>query len=142
MAIIKELTITVKGKTASLSDEVYLYAGDGGITLLISVIENNYKFGSFESNETNIVEESYAQWASVCVLKANNEVVISEKCEIFDEKIKFEITKDFIDEIGEIGVHTIQIHLYDGPDEDSNRLTIPPVPITILEPICNKNKNN
>ncbi len=142
MAIVKELTITVKGKSAALSDDVYLYAGDGGITLLISVVENSYKFGSFSSNDTNLVEESSAQWASVCVLKANDEVVSSERCEIFDSKIRFEITKDFIDEIGEVGVHMLQVHLFDGEDEDSNRLTIPPVSFTILEPICNKNKNN
>lgn len=140
MAIIKELAITVKGRTASLSEDVYLYAGDGGITLLISITEDHYKFGSFGDNGVDLVEESDTKWASVCVLKANDEVVSSERCEIIDNKIKFDITKDFIDEVGEIGEHSLQVHLYDGEDEQSNRLTIPPVSFTILEPICNKNK--
>ena len=139
MAIIKDLTITVKKNVSTLSEDVYLYLGDGGVTLLIEVLENHYKFGSFRSGSTNVVEESDAQWASVCILKANNEVVFSDKCEILDGKIRFEITKEFIDEIAEMGTHMLQIHLYDGPDEDSNRLTIPPVSLSILKPICDYN---
>lgn len=139
MAIIKDLTITVKKNVSTLSEEVFLYLGDGGVTLLIEVLENHYKFGSFKSGNTNIVEESAAQWASVCILKANNEVVFSDKCEIWDGKIRFEITKEFIDEIAEMGTHMLQIHLYDGADETSNRLTIPPVSLSILKPICDYN---
>ena len=139
MAIIKNLTITVKNDKATMSENIYLYLGDGGVTLLIEVLQNHYKFGSFKSGNTNIVEDSAAQWASVCILKANNEVVFSERCEILDSKIRFEITKDFIDEIAEMGTHMLQIHLYDGPDEESNRLTIPPVSLSILKPICGYN---
>lgn len=138
MAIIKNLTITVKNDQATLSENVYLYLGDGGVTLLIEVLQNHYKFGSFKSGKTNLIEESDAQWASVCILKANNQTIFSDKCEILDGKIRFEITKDFIDEIAEMGTHMLQIHLYDGPDEDSNRLTIPPVSLSILKPICNQ----
>ena len=138
MAIIKNLTITVKNNVSTLSEEVYLYLGDGGVTLLIEVLQTHYKFGSFKSGKTNLVEESEAQWASVCILKANNELVFSDRCEILDGKIRFNITKDFIDEIAEIGTHMLQIHLYDGPDEESNRLTIPPVSLSILKPICNQ----
>lgn len=138
MAIIKDLTITVKKNISTLSEDVYLYLGDGGVTLLIEVLENHSRFGTFKSNTSNIVEESNAQWASVCILKANNEVVFSDKCQIYDSKIRFEITKDFIDEIAEMGTHLLQIHLYDGEDENSNRLTIPPVSLSILKPICNQ----
>ena len=139
MAIYKNLTITVRNNISTLSEDVYLYLGDGGVTLLIEVLQNHYKFGSFKSGETNLVDEFAAQWASVCILKANNEVVFSDKCEILDERIRFEITKDFIDEIAEMGTHMLQIHLYDGPDESSNRITIPPVSLSILKPICDYN---
>lgn len=138
MAIIKDLTITVKNDKSTLSEDVYLYLGDGGVTLLIEVLQTHYKFGSFRSGKTNLVDESYAQWASVCILKANNEVIFSDRCEILDGKIRFYITKEFIDEIAEMGTHMLQIHLYDGPDENSNRLTIPPVSLSILKPICNQ----
>lgn len=138
MAIVKDLTITVKKNVSTLSEDVYLYLGDGGVTLLITVLENHSRFGSFRSNTSNVVEESETQWASVCILKSNNEVVFSDKCQIYDGKIRFEINKEFIDEISEVGEHLLQIHLYDGEDENSNRLTIPPVSLNILKPICNQ----
>ena len=139
MAIVKNLKITVKKNVSIISEDVYLYLGDGGVTLLIEVLENHYKFGSFKSANTDLVEDSGAKWASVCILKANNEVVYGDRCEIYDGKIKFEITKDFIDEIAEMGTHLLQIHLFDGDDENSNRLTIPPVSLNILKPICDYN---
>ena len=136
MAIIKELTITVKDNTATLSENLFLYKGDGGITLLISILENRYKFGGFISEKSNVIEESQTQWASVCVLKAEGEVVKGKRCEIYDDMIRFEIDKTFLDDVKEVGTHSLQIHLYDSMDEDANRLTIPPVSFTVLETIC------
>ena len=136
MAIIKDITITVNGNTSKLSKDVYLYLGDGKTTLLITVLETSSLFGSFKTEGSNVVTEQDAKWAEVCVLKANNELVYSDKCQILDDKIKFEISKEFIDEIGEKGTHLLQVHLFDGEEEDANRLTIPPVSLTILQPIC------
>lgn len=136
MAIIKELTISAKGDTAKLSKDVYLYLGDGGITLLITVLETDSTIGRYYKQGTNIVVESGTTYAQVCILKANNEVVYSDRCQIEDGKIVFEISKDFIDEIAEQGTHLLQIHLFDSMEEDANRLTIPPVTFTILQPIC------
>ena len=136
MAIVKDLTITVNGNQSKLSKDVYLYLGDGGITLLITVLEDSFRFGTFKSDGSNIVEDSNTVFAKVCILKANNEIVYSDKCAITNGKIRFEISKNFIDEIAEMGTHLLQVHLYDGEDENSNRLTIPPVSIEILKPIC------
>lgn len=137
MAIIKELTITVSGSQSRLNKEVYLYLGDGQTTLLITIQEPNYIIGNFENNNSNIVVQQETVYAQVCLLKPNNELVYSDKCEIIDDKIKFVISKEFIDQIGEKGTHLLQIHLYDSLDEENaNRLTIPPVSLTILQPIC------
>ena len=136
MAIFKDITITVKQNTAILSDNIYLYLGDGGITLLISVIQNNCKFGNFKSGKTNIVEETESRWASICVEKADGEIIISDRCEIWDGKIRFEITKEFVNDISEAGIHKLQIHLYDSESEDGNRYTVPPVEFNVLEPLC------
>lgn len=136
MAIVKDLVITVNGSTAKLSKDVYLYLGDGETTLLITIQENNYIIGRFADGHSNVVTEQQTIWANVCILKANNELVYSDRCEVVDGKIKFVISKDFIDEIGEKGTHLLQIHLYDGDTEEANRLTIPPVSLTILQPIC------
>lgn len=136
MAIFKDITITVKENTATLSDNIYLYLGDGGITLLITLIQNNCKFGNFKSGNSNIIEEAEAKWASVCVEKPNGDVIVSDKCEIWDDKLRFEVTKEFVDEVSEAGTHKLQIHLYDSEYKNGNRYTIPPVEVNVLEPLC------
>ena len=136
MAIIKEVTITVSGNTSRISKDVFLYLGDGATTLLIEIVESDTIFGTFRNENSNIVTENNTKWARVCVLKANNELVYGDKCEIIDGKIKFTIGKEFIDKLGEEGEHLLQIHLYDSEDSDANRFTIPPISINILKPIC------
>lgn len=141
MAIVKDLKITVSGSNAKLSKDVYLYLGDGQTTLLIEVVESDSIFGTFKSQTSNVVTKNETIYAEVCVLKANNQLVYSDRCAIVEGKIKFVISKDFIDEIGEQGTHLLQIHLYDSMAEDANRLTIPPVSLTILQPICMNGEN-
>ena len=134
MAICKDITIKVSGNKSSISKDIYLYLGDGAITLLISIVEAGFIIGTID-NAKNIVEQTEAKHAKVCILKSNNELVYSDRCPIIQGKIQFEISKEFIDEIAEVGQHLLQIHLYDAV-EGGNRFTIPPVSINILKPIC------
>ena len=134
MAISKDLTITVSGKKSVISNKLYLYLGDGAVTLLIKIIQSEVVFGAPDL-EMNIIEQDGAIYGNVCILKSNNELVYSKKCPIVNGKLKFVISKEFIDEIAEEGTHLLQIHLYDA-EEGGNRYTIPPVSITILKPIC------
>ena len=41
MAIVKDLIISVNGSEAKISKSVYLYLGDGAVTLMISILEKN-----------------------------------------------------------------------------------------------------
>lgn len=126
MALTKKLTIKVNGKKATLSKKVYLYLGDGGITLNIEILEN----------DTNMVVETGAVRATVCILTAANKVIYDRTCGITDGLIDFALTTEFINEIAEEGTHLLQIHLYDAEGEIANRYTIPPVSLTLLKPIC------
>ena len=65
MAIVKDLVITVNGKDAKVSNNVFLYLGDGAVTLLITVLEKSSIFGSI-NNATNVVTENNTQYAKVC----------------------------------------------------------------------------
>ena len=134
MAIVKDLTIKVNGDKSSISKPIYLYLGDGAITLLIKIVEANFIIGTTD-NELNIVEQANTAYARVCILKPNQELVYSNTCQIIEGKIKFEISKEFIDELAEVGEHLLQIHMYDAM-EGGNRHTIPPIGITILKPLC------
>lgn len=123
MALTKSLTIKVNGKKATLSKKVYLYLGDGGITLLLEVVDGN----------VNLVTETQTVYATVCILTASNKVIYDKPSDIVDGLIEFELTKDFIREIAEEGSHLLQIHLFDAEGE---RYTIPPVSLTLMKPIC------
>lgn len=123
MAITKSLTIKVNGKKASLSKKVYLYLGDGGVTLQLEILEGT----------TNLVTATAAVHAKVCILTASNNVIYDEDAEIAEGFLKLELTTDFVKEIAEEGTHLLQIHLC---DIDGSQYTIPPVSLTLLKPIC------
>lgn len=143
MAIFTELAITVSGDKASLSSPVYLYLGDGDFTLAVSISKVNAKFGTWNATE-NLVKEFDTAWARMCILKpipvdapegTAPLVVYTDKCEVRDDILLFEIDNELINEITEIGIYAVQIHLYDRL-EGGNRLTIPPISFEVLQPIC------
>lgn len=123
MAITKSLTIKVNGKKSTLSKKVYLYLGDGGVTLNLEILEG----------DLNLVEATAATQAKVCILTANNNVIYDNDSVIADGIIKFILSTEFINEIAEEGTHLLQIHLFDA---DGERYTIPPVSLTLMKPIC------
>lgn len=135
MAVVKDITITVNNNTASLDKPIFLFLGDGVITFLIKVLETQYKIGTFPTS-ANIIEESNMIYANVCILKPDKTYVSSKTYEIMNDKIRFEMSKDLLNELTEKGEHLLQVHLYDSDAIDANRYTIPPVPITVNQPIC------
>lgn len=135
MAVIKEITITVNNNKATLDKPIFLYLGDGDITFLIKVLETQYTIGTFPTS-ANIIEKSDLVYANICIQKPDKTVVKSRTFQIIDDKIRFEMAKDLLNELTEQGQHYLQIHLYDSDMVDANRYTIPPVSITVEQPIC------
>ena len=125
----KEVIMTIEGKTASLSESIYLYQGDRNIDILFTITDAKFKFNE---NNGNILVESSAKSATVKVLKPNGMTFESNKLSIADNKVVLEITQDFIDEITEIGTHLVQIQLW---DDGNGRVTLPPVNFEVLAPI-------
>ena len=125
----KEVIITIEGRTASLSESIYLYKGDRNIDILFTITDAKFKFNE---NNGNILVESSAKYATVKVLKPNGITFESNKLSIVDNKVVLEITQDFIDEITEIGTHLVQIQLW---DDGNGRVTLPPVNFEVLAPI-------
>ena len=125
----KEVIMTIEGRTASLSESIYLYKGDRNIDILFTITDAKFKFNE---NNGNILVESSAKYATVKVLKPNGMTFESNKLSIADNKVVLEITQDFIDEITEIGTHLVQIQLW---DTENGRVTLPPVNFEVLEPI-------
>lgn len=125
----KEVTVTIDGRNASLSESIYLYQGDKNIDILFTITDAKFKFNEYSGN---ILVESTAKYATVKVLKPNGETFTSNKLAITDNKVILTIDQMFIDEITEIGTHIVQIQLW---DTDNGRVTIPPIQFEVLTPI-------
>ena len=129
MLIQKDVTVTIDGRYASLSEEIFLYKNDRNIDIVFTIVDAKYKFNAYSGN---ILVESTAKYATVKVLKPNGARFTSSKLLIADNKVILTITQDFIDQIEEVGIHTVQIQLW---DEEQGRVTLPPISFTVLEPI-------
>ena len=125
----KEVTMTIEGRNASLSENIYLYQGDKNIDILFTITDAKFKFNEYSGN---ILVESTAKYATVKVLKPNGDTFTSDKLSISDNKVILTINQQFIDEITEVGTHLVQIQLW---DTENGRVTLPPVNFEVLEPI-------
>ena len=125
----KEVTMTIEGRTASLSESIYLYRGDRNVDILFTITDAKFKFNEYSGN---ILVESTAKYATVNVLKPNGTTFSSERLAIIDNKVVLTIDQQFIDEITEVGTHLVQIQLW---DTDNGRVTLPPINFEVLEPI-------
>ena len=129
MLIKKDITVTIEGRNATLSEPIYLYKNDRNIDIVFTISDAKYKFNEYSGN---ILVESTARYATVKVLKPNGEKFTSNKLPIVDNQVILAITQDFVDQIDEIGEHRVQIQLW---DSDGGRITIPPVSFEVLAPI-------
>lgn len=131
MIIRRDLTITVKNDTASLSEPVTLYRGDRGIVLNCRIMQYKFKFNR-STLENVISTETSILGARVLVHKPNNagcfEIPFAE---VVDDVVMVTITSEWTDEMKEIGVYQLQIQLYGEDPRYYQRVTIPPVEFTI-----------
>ena len=130
----REVTITVSGKTASLSEPIYLYPRDRYIDIFFTIKDAGFKFGSSQSYGDNA---SYARIKYIRKDGTREGVVSPSILPVVEGKVKLEITDDFMTKDGveiEPGVYLLQILLYDN-DKGHGRVTIPPVEFEILAPI-------
>ena len=126
-------TLTVSENTASLNEPLYMFRGDGDISIILDLIQTikNMKPGKVSS--TNVITDGLI-YSTVCIYKPSGELAFVAKGEIVENQMQVTQLKDVMDEVIEIGEHKLQIHLF---DEDENRLTLPEVgQIYIAEPLC------
>ena len=141
--IIIERTITIKNDQATLDSPIYLYRGDGDIVCLFTIKEMKKAatFGKIEANNP----VSQASYGNVRIYKPDgSKCVFTEKSPIVDDKLQVTFSYENINDFTEVGVHKLQIHLYDDNDahnesNDKNRFTLPPIDINVLLPVGDDN---
>lgn len=125
MAISKKVDLKIKDDKASLSEKVIIYRNDKGIDIYFKLNGLSYTF----SNGMNNIYVS-------CAIKQPNDVILTKDgLTMSNDEIKLSITETMVDELTEVGTHTIQFFLYDSA-EKINRITIPEVSFEVKEPIA------
>lgn len=145
MALItKDITLTVDGKNASLSEEIYVYVGDRNIDINFTIVDAKYKFGDGGGNIISQIPEGTLVYSRVLLKKPGAEDGITDVTTGFSQVkngvVTFTIDEEVCDAIEEKGTHELQIQLYSiisnsGSPAISGRVTIPPVKFDVLEPI-------
>lgn len=121
--IYSDVTITVKGNTATLDNDLYLYKNDKNITINISIVNSIWNFA--KKLENNIIEKTEATFFTLRWMKGDKVKKVFEEQQIKKGKCEFVITEELIDEDIEMGDYDFQISLLD--EEKNSILSIPPV---------------
>ena len=121
--IYSDVTITVKGNTATLDNDLFLYKNDKNITINISIVNSIWNFA--KKLENNIIEKTEATFFTLRWMKGDKVKKVFEEQQIKKGKCEFVITEELIDEDIEMGDYDFQISLLD--EEKNSILSIPPV---------------
>ena len=120
MAISKDLEIKINNDQASFTEKIYLYQSDRGIELNIKISLSKMQIRS----NASLLSDFNGATCGAIILKPNGDVISRKNLSMIDNVVKFVIDRELTDDLDEIGIYSIQFHLY---DEDDNRITIPPV---------------
>ena len=124
LAISKKVELKIKDDKATLSEKIIIYRNDKGIDIYCKISGLSYTF-SGGINSAFIV----------CAIKQPNDVVLTKNLTIENEEIKFSIVDTMVDELSEVGTHTLQFFIYDNSSM-TNRITIPEISFEVKEPIA------
>ncbi|WP_346938203.1 hypothetical protein [uncultured Clostridium sp.] len=126
MAIKKDITVTVENKKSIMSDDVWIYQGDKNIDIYFAIIDNRFEFSTITPNRY-----------SFSIRKPDGNILpYTDIIALVDNKVKFTITEAMADELNEVGIYDILIHLYDDLD---SRISIPEISFEVKQPLVTTN---
>lgn len=128
MAITRDLIISVQDGISTLNTPLSVYRNDRGIDLSFEIKDFSYNFSG-----ENVLQNLNNASVSIIIKKPNGNVLRTRKGKVVNGKLKFTITKDLTDELGEIGLYQLQLQFYDSAD---NRITIPPIQFEVRKLIA------
>lgn len=126
MAIKKDITVTVENKKSIMSDDVWIYQGDKNIDIYFTIVDTRFEFST-------VTPQKY----SFTIRKPDGNLLPpTEITALVEGKVKFTITQAMADELNEVGMYDILIHLYDDLD---SRISIPEISFEVKQPLVTTN---
>ena len=128
----RDIDVNISDYKSELSKPLIVYERDRGLEIYFNLIRYAYRF---DKNPSNLLENLVGAYATVTLVNPSgyeigiNEVEITE-----DAKVKFVITEDLTDELTEIGIYQLQIHVNnDVEGRDTSVFSVPPFNFEVRE---------
>ena len=137
MAISKDITIKILGNQSQLDESIYVYEKDNGVIFNFKLMEYKYKYDKdpdniLNSNATDILE------AYTTIVNPLGEELKQLNGEVVNDVVKFTLDKTYTDQLTEIGIYNLQIHIKCTHAEFS----IPPITFEVLERLKGKSTSD
>ena len=123
------LTINADNTSATLSNQINVYRGDGNITLNLTVAQQVYQFGK-PMVKTMALSDSDVCFVNVdVVVPQANSYFTLDTVELVDNQFTITLAKEWCDEVQEVGTYKLQINMF---DSENNKASLPPFSINVL----------
>lgn len=118
--IYTERIITANHNTSKINSPIILYRGDKNITLRLKIVNNIFQHAI------------YAQ----LILKNQNKIITMDIVKLQNNVLEINVPTEFMDEVTEVGMYTIQIRLFN--EDQTSVATLPEIiqALEIREPIA------
>ena len=118
--IYTERIITANRNTSKIDSPIILYRGDKNITLRLKIVNNIFQHAI------------YAQ----LILKNQNKIITMDIAKLQNDILEINLSTEFMDEVTEVGMYTIQIRLFN--EDQTSVATLPEIiqALEIREPIA------
>lgn len=137
MSIRKDLIIKIANGIASLDTPLRIYEKDHGIELRFKLMDYKYKYDKDPNNILNSNEEDILEAYTTIVNPSGHELT-QINGEVIDDTVKFMIEDSYTDELEELGIYRLQIHV----KCEHSEFSIPPVEFEVLERLKGESSRN
>ena len=105
----RDIDVKISDYKSELSKPLVIYERDRGLEIYFNLKEYAYKY---DKSPSNLLENLVGAYATVTLVNpAGDEININEVEITKEAKVKFVVTEDLTDELTEIGIYQLQIHV-------------------------------
>ena len=126
------IDVKISDYNSELSKPLVIYERDRGLEIYFNLKEYAYKY---DKKPSNLLENLVGAYATVTLVNPSGDEININEVEITKEaKVKFVVTEDLTDELTEIGIYQLQIHVNnDVEGRDTSVFSIPPFNFEVRE---------
>ena len=128
----RDIDVNISDYKSELSKPLIVYERDRGLEIYFNLVEYAYRL---DKHPANLLENLVGAYATVTLVNPDGYEIRVNEVEITEEaKVKFVITEDLTDELTEIGIYQLQIHVNnDVEGRDTSVFSVPPFNFEVRE---------